>query len=270
MSRPTPAAADLRTEAHVWLASTGDPAVAARLEAYRELLTPDEAERHERIRPPESRREFLLGRALVRTTLSRYAEVAPGDWRFRTVGRGRPEIAAPEDAPPLRFNLSHSRGLAGCVVARELDVGLDVEHVERPLDLDRFARRFYSPRERALLATVAGDARKQLFFAIWTLKEAYLKARGIGVALPLASLTFEPRGDGELDVDLGAESDDSADAWRFAVWKAPAGFVVGLAMRRSSGAGPRPVTRGAVPLGPEAPAVELELLAGAGVEPAGG
>ncbi len=93
------------------------------------------------------RRAFLLTRALVRTTLSRYAAVGPADWTFVANVHGRPEILdRPAGVPDLRFNMSHTDGLIACAVTIGREVGVDVEHIDRRLTHD-VAGRFFAPAE---------------------------------------------------------------------------------------------------------------------------
>ena len=123
---------------HVDLLPTASADALARLDAYRRLLTADEHERMARFVFERDRRAFLLTRALVRTTLSRYAAVAPADWRFIANVHGRPEILdRPEGVPDLRFNISHTDGLIACAVTIGREVGVDVENIGRQLTARR-------------------------------------------------------------------------------------------------------------------------------------
>ncbi len=122
--------------------------------------------------------------------LSRYADVAPRDWPFRIDEHGRPELAArPAGTPDLRFNVSHTNGLVACAVTVGREVGVDVEHTGRRLVHD-VAERFFSPREVADLRACPAADQPVVFFDYWTLKESYIKARGLGLALPLRQFSF--------------------------------------------------------------------------------
>src|SRR5262245_60590630 len=119
---------------HIDLLQTGNAEALSRIDAYRALLTPDEHERMHRFVFERDQVSFLLTRALVRTTLSRYAAIAPCDWRFVANDYGRPEILErPAGVPDLRFNISHTDGLIACAVAVGREVGVDVENVGRRL-----------------------------------------------------------------------------------------------------------------------------------------
>ncbi len=152
------------------------------------LLDEGERERMERFLFERDRRLYLAAHALVRRALSRHADVDPAAWRFAAEEGGRPVLAGPAPVPPLRFNLSHCRGLVACAIARERDVGIDVERItELPRELiDRIA----SPGEAAALRALPAGAQPERFFTLWTLKEAYVKARGLGLALPVEQACF--------------------------------------------------------------------------------
>ena len=105
----------LRDAVHVWLLPSDRPLSPKLIVEYRDLLSRDEADHYSRFRASRPRRQFLLGRALARTTLSRYAKITPEKWIFRANSHGRPEIAGPAGFGDLRFNLSHTGGLVACL-----------------------------------------------------------------------------------------------------------------------------------------------------------
>jgi 4'-phosphopantetheinyl transferase len=167
----------------VWFA---DPADAN--EAAEALLDDGERARMGRFVFEKDRRLYLAAHALVRRTLSRHADVDPAAWRFATEEGGKPVIAGPSGAPPLRFNLSHCRGLVACAVARDREVGVDVEpRADVPEGL---VDRICTPAEAAALRALPPSAQPDRFFTLWTLKEAYVKARGLGFALPVEQVGF--------------------------------------------------------------------------------
>ena len=119
---------------------------------------------------------FLATRVLVRTVLSRYAPVAPADWRFAADEYGRPHVVG-DGQPRLSFNLSNTSRLVVCAVAQDTDVGVDAERVRPRTPLD-IADRFFAPREAAALSALPTDEQLARFYDYWTLKESYIKARG--------------------------------------------------------------------------------------------
>jgi 4'-phosphopantetheinyl transferase len=220
-----------RSEAHLWYTlpdSLTDPQL---LQSYQELLTPDEHERRQRFRFEKGRHEYLVTRALVRTVLSRYAAVAPRDWRFVSNEYGRPEIAGPASVS-LRFNLSHTDGLIVCIVALDREVGVDVEHLERPGETVEIADHFFSPTEvRALRALPEGQQRRR-FFNYWTLKESYIKARGMGVSLPLDQFSFHLEAGRPTCISFDPRMQDDPHSWQFAQCQITPQHLMAAAIRR--------------------------------------
>ncbi len=137
------------THADLWFTFPGAIRNPELLAGYRAILSADEIARYERFWFDRDRHLHLVAWALVRTVLSKYADVNPEAWEFRTNRYGRPEITGPASTTTLRFNLSHTRGLIACIVAPELDVGVDVEDRRRDTAGAEIARRFFSPREVA-------------------------------------------------------------------------------------------------------------------------
>ncbi|MEW5848462.1 MAG: 4'-phosphopantetheinyl transferase superfamily protein [Myxococcota bacterium] len=197
-------------------------------------LHPTERARHQRYLFPRNRDEFLLTRALVRSTLSRYVEVDPAAWVFRTNEHGRPEIAEPR--VPLRFNLSNTQGLIACAVAWERDVGVDVENSAEKTDVTSIAGNYFSPQEVSSLFALPWERQRTRFFEFWTLKEAYIKARGMGLAIPLDQFSFLVADDAPIQVALDPRLGDDATTWQFALLRPASDFFAALAIRRGHGA----------------------------------
>jgi 4'-phosphopantetheinyl transferase len=182
-------------EVHVWHLDAGalrDADVRRRFEA---LLSPDETARRRRYLRERTRDEFLLARGLARTVLARYAGGTPEQIRFGTTATGKPVLAQPDDAEPLHFNLSHSHGVVACAVTRDGPVGVDVELAERRLEFLALAGRYFAPAEVEYLGRLGAGELPAAFFAVWTLKEAFVKAIGQGLSFPLDSFAFELAGD---------------------------------------------------------------------------
>ena len=119
---------------------------------------------------------------MVRRTLSTYASVDPAAWVFSRQQHGRPEIDSPDPGLPLRFNLTHTRGLVACVVTRSIDCGVDAEGLAMRRHAMGIAERMFARQELQLLRGLSGQAFVEQFYAYWTLREAYCKARGVGLA----------------------------------------------------------------------------------------
>jgi 4'-phosphopantetheinyl transferase len=197
------------------------------------LLGPQELERYGRLRREASQREFLVAHALARVTLSRYAPVPPEAWSFALGEHGRPEISGPSEARGLRFNLSHTRGMVAFAVTREHDVGVDVENRARRLRHRELSERFFGEAEVEALQALVPEERAQRFLELWTLKEAYLKARGLGISVPLRGFQFQlsdsvpPR----IRFDPALLCDDP-ESWQFALHRPTQTHTLALAICR--------------------------------------
>jgi len=183
-----------------------------------DLLSEGEAERADRFIAMGARREYLVGRTLVRRSLSRFAPVEPVAWSFEENDHGRPAILEPEITRDLRFNLSHTRGLAALGIVDAAELGVDVEAIDRKFDFLPIARRKFAPEEAARVVAAAPASRRELFFRLWTLKEAFLKAKGIGLSLPLDKFSFDID-DGLITPTFHDPLTDRADGWHFALFE---------------------------------------------------
>jgi 4'-phosphopantetheinyl transferase len=198
---------------HLWCAYPDDLLEAAAADACMALLSAEERARRQRFRFEHSRREYLATHALARTALSHYRPVAAGDWQFTANAYGKPAL---EPDCGLRFNLSNSAGLVVCLVAEvPVDVGVDVESHARAEKMAEVAKKVFSATEMAQLDSLAGVERLDRCLSLWTLKEAYIKARGMGMALPLRGISFLCEDTGAERLELDAELEDDAARWRF-------------------------------------------------------
>jgi 4'-phosphopantetheinyl transferase len=196
-------------------------AVADAESRWQPLLSADEMARAQRFRFSRNRQHFTAVRALLRIALGAYLARDPKDLAFSYSKQGKPALAFPDGDRGLNFNLSHSGEVALLAFARGRQVGIDVEKLRANLEVETLVRRFFSLREREQLAAVASEDRYQFFFRCWTRKEAYLKAAGTGLSLPLH----------EFDVSLALDNTDAllrtrpepAEAARWSLREVPAG-----------------------------------------------
>jgi 4'-phosphopantetheinyl transferase len=200
----------------------------------RQFLDASETERYARFRVAPAAHIFLASRILLRTLLSRYWPARPEDWRFTVNQWGRPRVAEPAEAAGLHFNLSHTGGLVACIVGGREELGVDTESTRRPMtDLMQLAGRFFAPTEVAALRETADDERRQRFFEFWTLKESYIKARGIGLSLGLSSFAFTVTGD-RAAIAFEPGFDDDPAAWDFRLFRMD-DYLVATSVRREGG-----------------------------------
>lgn len=185
-------------------------------------LTADERTRMDRFVREVDRHTFAIARALVRTTLSAYGPTAPSDWRFETNSHGCPFVVpAQAGHPRLLFNLSHTTGLVALAVTRGHDIGIDVERADRPIR-EQIAERHFAAQEVADLRALPLEAQDRGFFEYWTLKEAYIKARGMGLAIPLGDFAFILRPPAVPVIRFVEGFDDRPERWQFwQTWPTP-------------------------------------------------
>lgn len=158
-------------------------------DAYRDLLNAAERERLAGLRVEAVRTTFLVSRALLRTVLAAQVGCAPDDLQFTRDHNDKPLLGAP--ASPWQFNLSHSGDWVVLALCDAGAVGVDVENHQRRNNLTGIAERFFTPAENRALATLDEAAWVQRFFELWTLKEAYVKALGRGIATALAGTDID-------------------------------------------------------------------------------
>jgi 4'-phosphopantetheinyl transferase len=220
----------------LWFAFTDKSREPVSLAAYFGLLNAEERAQQARFHFARDRHRYLLTRALVRTTLSKYASVAPADWRFSTNAHGRPQVLDEHQLEqPLCFNVSHTEGLIVLAVSAGQQIGVDTEDAyarEAPIDI---AQRFFAPSEVAALMALPAHSRPERFFHYWTLKESYIKARGMGLALPLDRFHFDFIGGDTLRLHVDPELHDAA-RWRFWLMQLAQDYAVALCLERISDA----------------------------------
>ena len=227
---------------------------------YRRLLNEGELAQEKRFYFPKDQHRYLVTRALVRTVLSRYVPVAPADWIFSKTAHGRPEIANDDDiAQTVSFNISHTQGLIVLAVSSGQALGVDTENLRRREITIDVADRFFSPAEVRELHSVPMAAQHERFFHYWTLKESYIKARGLGLSIPLDQFGFFFPRAAEVDIRIDEQLGDVASRWRFWQLRPAADFLAALCVERTGPIAPQLVMRRVVPLDHVAP-FECELL----------
>lgn len=197
----------------VWLARPAalrDPRLAARWERW---LTPAESSRRRAFVREVNRQEYLVTRALVRSILSVCQSMDPAALRFATNPYGRPHLDPPCG---LWFNLSNTTELVACGVSRDGEVGVDVEPLDRGPDVVEVADTVFSPRELRELRSIADPAAlRDRALDLWTLKESYIKARGMGLSLPLDRFSFVFDDPARLTIAIDPSLADDPARWRF-------------------------------------------------------
>ena len=170
-------------EVHVWrLNLNGRESYVREL---RHTLSSDEKDRAEKFRFDRDRTSYIVRHSVLRSILSLYTNTAPKQLKFFEGSHGKPEITLSPDQSTVRFNLSDSRDAALIAVTRGRQIGIDIEYIQKDFEWKEIVDRFFSPREVAMIQAFPAELREEAFFRCWTRKEAYIKARGQGLSIPL-------------------------------------------------------------------------------------
>ena len=182
---------------------------------YRALLTPQELSQHGRFHFEKDRHRYLVSQALSREVLSCYMPVAPEAWRFEADHYGKPQLVDPAGlAREIDFNISNTDGLVVFGIYRGKALGVDTECMQREAPLE-VAERFFSAHESRCLRRLPPPDQALRFWELWTLKESYIKARGMGLSLPLDQFSFELDAPGSVSIGFADGFQDHPSRWQF-------------------------------------------------------
>ena len=220
--------------AHLWFFDTGTFREPSTTHRWLARLEDRERIRYAAHGTSAAKREYLGTRALARTALALYSGQPAERLRFRTDHLGRPGMTSPV-MPGLFFSLARTRELAIGLFSFDHDVGVDVGLVS-PIEAVEMAGHFFSPEELAQLSRLEDAARLSRFYELWTLREAYLKARGLGLTLPLDQLVFRPGPSGGAQAEFGPAIRDDPARWQFGLtWLTDRHLAATCIRRPSSG-----------------------------------
>ena len=152
---------------------------------FSKVLSEDEKQRATRLRSEKDRKRFVVSRGLLRENLGRYMDTNPADISFKYNRHGKPAINDDLNSANIKFNVSHSRDLAIYAVCLNKEIGVDVEYIRDVGSADKIIERFFTEDEKRYYYSLPEDSKRHAFFTLWTRKEAYSKARGMGIGLPL-------------------------------------------------------------------------------------
>lgn len=212
-------------EVHCWLANLEE--LAADLEAFSKVLAPEEQTRAARFHFEKDRKHFTVGRGLLRMLLGMYLRMTPEAISFACNEYGKPALANVKAT--LQFNMSHSHGLGLYGITHRCSVGVDIERIRANVAAEDLAKRFFAPTEIAELNSMPQELRRKAFFNGWARKEAFIKARGIGLSLGLDkfAVSLADRSPALLSIENGAP-----EQWTLSDCPAPEGFVAAVAVER--------------------------------------
>ena len=216
-------------EVQVWRVDL--EAIRAAEPRWQALLSSDESARASRFHFPVDRQRYVATRALLRMILAGYLVMDPKDVSFSYSKKEKPSLASPHNGIEITFNVSHSGGIALLGFARRKEIGIDVEQVREDFDVESIARRFFSAREQEQLAALPNEEKFEAFFRCWTRKEAYIKATGDGLSLPLHQFDVSVAPE-DSDALLSTRPDNSETAlWSLREVPAGHGYVAALCVR---------------------------------------
>lgn len=233
-------------QVHLWLSRPHNAPEEWLHTLARDILADEEISKSRRFHFACDRRRFLLTRILQRTLLSRYYSIAPKDWVFSQNSFGRPCIAPGQQEQAIEFNISHTERLVALALGRHVELGIDIEWLGRTTSRAGIADRFFAPAEAAELGGVPPHLRDRRFLEFWTLKEAYIKARGRGLSIPLDSFAFSVTPD---VIRFAADTGEGrcANSWQFLQFEACGDHVGALCIGGSNSAPTRFTAREIVP-----------------------
>lgn len=230
------------SDVHLWFAAVGELEDPKHSAAAWAVLSSSEKRHAARFHFEQDRNSFLTSRSLRRHVLSHYAAIEPNQWHFTSNQHGRPRIAFPLTDEPLEFNTSKSGDIVVCAVTRGISVGVDIESLDRPVPAGA-VESIFAPSEIAALQELPLNDRNKRFFTHWTLKEAYVKARGLGLSLPLDSIAFNVSHSPRQSVYLESSAADDSDAWQFTLLSPTFAHIAAVCLPRQRGLDPQIVMR---------------------------
>lgn len=186
-------------EIHIWRADLNLPF--EEIEQLEQILSEDEQKRANRFRFPHLKNRFIAARGNLRKIISYYLAIESDRLIFEYTSRGKPQLAAQLNQIGLQFNVSHSQDLALYGFTIEQKIGVDLEFLRSMNEVEKIAQRFFSAREYQLISQANPDLQQQVFFQLWTAKEAYLKATGEGLVDSLAEIEFSINADRTISLN---------------------------------------------------------------------
>jgi len=216
----------LQSQVHVWFCQPAVIQDKAKLSEYKSVLSIQEIEQYHRFHFEKDRHSYLVAHALMRHSLSKYADVHASQWQFSKNEHGKPELLGSLIVPDIHFNLTHTDGLSACVISLNKTCGIDAENICRKNKLKAVAQRMFAEEE---LVQLKDENIKPQFYYFWTLREAYVKALGTGLAGSSKEFYFDIDNN-NLSVVLQNKNNRQADNknWHFRLYEPTSKHVVAV------------------------------------------
>jgi len=185
-------------EVHLWRAETN--AAQLCVDCCAAVLSAAEQERAAKFRFAKDRRLYTVAHAALRSILADYLNITPTNLQFDAGANGKPRLAPALAKDGMQFNLSHSHELALIAVTREREIGVDVERVKEDFAFDELAERYFTAREVSAIRALPKELRRRAFYQCWTSKEAFLKAKGVGLSGKLDEVQITLNDAGKVEI----------------------------------------------------------------------
>lgn len=221
-------------ETHIWFTYDEEISHDFAFNNYVPFLSHQELEQYQKLCFDKHRHQYLVTRMLVRNVLSKYLKGIPAeDIDFMTNDYKKPYVLPEQLELPLQFNISHTEKMIVIAVSVGVETGIDVEYLDRNNSTFEIAERFFSENEYQYLKALPDDQKKQKFFSLWTLKEAYVKACGKGLYIPLDEFCFSYPSFDTIDIDFSTYRHDDPTNWQFWQIQPSKQHLVSLAVKQS-------------------------------------
>ena len=194
------------------------------------MLNDEELDQAARYRFEKHRRRFIASRGTLRIIIARYLDCEPHRLHIGYGKHGKPYIVSENSVQNIRFNATNSHGLGAIAISRRSELGLDLEKVCSNDDYELVASRVFSTEEREWLIRLPEEERLSAFFELWTCKEAYLKGKGFGLAVPPNHFSVSMDPEKEPRLSWSAIDDNDPQRWLFKKLSIEPGFVACLAV----------------------------------------
>ncbi|HXD11351.1 MAG TPA: 4'-phosphopantetheinyl transferase superfamily protein [Anaerolineales bacterium] len=221
------------SDLHVWCASLIGSA--DELARYESMLAQDEKARAGRFYFERDRDRYIFGRGILRTLLGGYLRLSPDQINFTYEPDGKPAVEHISPEHKLQFNLAHSNAWAVYIFGWDRLVGIDIEHIRPLQDANHFAGQYYTARESELINSLSGDEKWATFYKIWTCKEAFLKAKGTGLTVPInhAEISLQTSNSAHL-ASIDGDTEQAA-VWRLEIFNPIANYQAAIAVEGHAG-----------------------------------
>jgi 4'-phosphopantetheinyl transferase len=195
-------------------------------------LNQSELEHIERLHFTHDKILYKLSHCMLRWVLSQYLNLAPEQIEFNINDFGKPRLKLNSD---IFFNISHTNGVAVMAVSKIEQLGIDIEKINSEKEVSKVVTHYFHPEETNLIESLATGKKVKIFYTIWTLKEAYIKAKGLGLSIELNRFNFKLPTEDLLEVIFEKELNEESNLWQFAVFESEQhkNFIISVAAKCS-------------------------------------